>query len=227
MKTFSNKAIYQHRPFPVKRHWCLDPIVAARRGLGSEVSSTLIKSTQDWQTYVNGMALTDVGNSEHPEEEFYIEQVGIVADALQEALVHDYDGSIRIAPAIAPGSDSRRRSSFAILGRVGRSMSFPARQAQKYWTVWLDRSSLSKPSLTKTISPRDTVSQPQISFSNPLATRLRLLRRDSGRSLLTSSMQSSRYCTFKIGANRWQFHKVLFSSRKHHRLKNRTDPPIR
>jgi hypothetical protein len=105
MKTFSNKAIYQHRPFPVKRHWCLDPIVAARRGLGSEVSSTLIKSTQDWQTYVNGMALTDVGNSEHPEEEFYIEQVGIVADALQEALVHDYDGSIRIAPAIAPGSD--------------------------------------------------------------------------------------------------------------------------
>jgi hypothetical protein len=103
--TFSSKAIYQHRPFPVKRHWCLDPIAAARLALGSEVSSTLIKSAQDWQTYANGMALIDVANSKHPEEEFYIEQVGIVADALQEALVQDYDGSIRIAPAIAPGWD--------------------------------------------------------------------------------------------------------------------------
>jgi hypothetical protein len=96
---------YKHRPFPVKRHWCLDPIEAARLGLGSEVSSTLIKCTQDWQTYVNGMALTDVGNSKHPQEEFYIEQVGIVADALQEALVQDYDGLIRIASAIPPGWD--------------------------------------------------------------------------------------------------------------------------
>jgi hypothetical protein len=96
---------YQHRPFPVKRHWCLDPIEAARLGLGSEVSSTLIKCSQDWQSYVNGLALTDVGNSKHPQEEFYIEQVGIVADALQEALVQDYDGMIRIAPAIPPGWD--------------------------------------------------------------------------------------------------------------------------
>jgi hypothetical protein len=89
----------------VKRHWCLDPIEAARLGLGSEVSSTLIKCSQDWQSYVNGLALTDVGNSKHPQEEFYIEQVGIVADALQEALVQDYDGMIRIAPAIPPGWD--------------------------------------------------------------------------------------------------------------------------
>ncbi len=35
----------------------------------------------------------------------YVEQVGVVADALQEALVQDYDGVIRIAPAIPPGWD--------------------------------------------------------------------------------------------------------------------------
>lgn len=32
--------------------------------------------------------------------EFYIEQVGVVAAALQEALVRYYDGLIRIAPAV-------------------------------------------------------------------------------------------------------------------------------
>jgi hypothetical protein len=37
--------------------------------------------------------------------QFYIEQSGVVADALQEALVQDYDGTIRIAPAIPPGWD--------------------------------------------------------------------------------------------------------------------------
>jgi len=41
-----------------------------------------------------------------PEDhEFYVEQTGVVADALEEALVQDYDGTIRIAPAIPPGWD--------------------------------------------------------------------------------------------------------------------------
>ncbi|MGH9444823.1 MAG: hypothetical protein ACRD3O_03735, partial [Terriglobia bacterium] len=35
--------------------------------------------------------------------EFYIEQVGVVALALQEALVQDYDGLLRIAPAVPAG----------------------------------------------------------------------------------------------------------------------------
>ncbi len=37
--------------------------------------------------------------------EFYVEQSAVVAIALQEALVQDYDGTIRIAPAIPPGWD--------------------------------------------------------------------------------------------------------------------------
>jgi hypothetical protein len=35
--------------------------------------------------------------------EFYVEETGVVSVALQEALVQDYDGMIRIAPAVSPG----------------------------------------------------------------------------------------------------------------------------
>jgi alpha-L-fucosidase 2 len=52
------------------------------------------------QNFVNGMA-----KWEPTAKEFYVEQTGVVADALQEALVQDYDGVIRIAPAIPPGWD--------------------------------------------------------------------------------------------------------------------------
>jgi hypothetical protein len=38
-------------------------------------------------------------------KEFYIEQTGMVAEALQEALVQDYDGVIRVASAVPPGWD--------------------------------------------------------------------------------------------------------------------------
>jgi len=47
---------------------------------------------------VNGFANWDDGYGE-----FYIEQIGILADALQEAIVQGYDGLIRIDPAIPPG----------------------------------------------------------------------------------------------------------------------------
>ena len=86
---------YAHRPFSEVADWSFDPIQAARLGLGSEVVSTLIKITEDSQHSVNGLANWDAEYGE-----FYVEQVGVVADALQEALVQDYDGLIRIAPAV-------------------------------------------------------------------------------------------------------------------------------
>ena len=91
---------YLHRPHPNAVDWSSDPIQAARLGLGSEVGSTLIATTEKFQNFANGMARwTDAG------VEFYVEQSGVVADALQEALVQDYDGTIRIAPALPPGWD--------------------------------------------------------------------------------------------------------------------------
>jgi len=91
---------YAHRPNSSAVDWSFDPIQAARLGLGSEVGSTLVETTQRFQGFVNGMS-----KWESSAKEFYVEQTAVVADALQEALVQDYDGVIRIAPAIPPGWD--------------------------------------------------------------------------------------------------------------------------
>lgn len=91
---------YQHRPFPVTADWSFDPVQAARLHLASEVSSTLVALTEKYQHAVNGMA-----KWAEDDTEFYVEQSGVTADALQEALVQDYDGTIRIAPAIPPAWD--------------------------------------------------------------------------------------------------------------------------
>jgi alpha-L-fucosidase 2 len=91
---------YAHRPNSSSVDWSFDPIQAARLHLGSEVASTLSETTQKFQGFVNGMAKWEASA-----REFYVEQTGVVGDALQEALVQDYDGLIRIAPAIPPGWD--------------------------------------------------------------------------------------------------------------------------
>jgi hypothetical protein len=91
---------FEHRPNPVTADWSFDPIQAARLGLGAQVGNTLIDLTKHYQTFVNGFA-----NWGGTYGEFYVEQSGVVADALQEALVQDYDGIIRVSPAIPPGWD--------------------------------------------------------------------------------------------------------------------------
>ena len=86
---------YDTRPYPVHQDWSFDPVQAARLGLSGEVRSTLIALTERYQKFVNGFA-----NWGGPAGEFYVEQEGVVALALAEALVQDYDGLIRIAPAV-------------------------------------------------------------------------------------------------------------------------------
>ncbi len=89
------RSTYATRPYPVHQDWSFDPVQAARLGLAEEVRSTLIALTQHYQNYVNGFA-----NWGGPAGEFYVEQEGVVALALPEALAQDYDGLIRIAPAV-------------------------------------------------------------------------------------------------------------------------------
>jgi alpha-L-fucosidase 2 len=89
------KSTYATRPYPVHQDWSFDPVQAARLGLSDEVRLTLIALTERYQKYVNGFA-----NWGGPEGEFYVEQEGVVALALAEALVQEYDGLIRIAPAV-------------------------------------------------------------------------------------------------------------------------------
>jgi hypothetical protein len=92
------KRTYLHRPFVGEADWSYDPIQAARLDLGSEVQATLLKITERTQHSINGFA-----NWDKQYGEFYVEQSGVVADALQESLVQDYDGLIRLAPAVPAG----------------------------------------------------------------------------------------------------------------------------
>jgi alpha-L-fucosidase 2 len=84
---------YENRPNKFKADWSADPVQAARLGLASEVKTSLIELTKTYQAAPSGLAQFTVPS------EFYVEQVGVVADALQNALVQDYDDLLRIAPA--------------------------------------------------------------------------------------------------------------------------------
>ncbi|MFD1276563.1 hypothetical protein ACFQ51_47000 [Streptomyces kaempferi] len=87
---------YNHRVFyGAGNDWNMDAIDAARLGMASEVASRLVAITQAHQVYING--LSDLGSTVGTEG--YIEQVSGVATALNEALVQDYDGTLRVAPA--------------------------------------------------------------------------------------------------------------------------------
>ncbi|SDO52310.1 fascin domain-containing protein [Actinacidiphila guanduensis] len=86
---------YNHRAFTGGNDWSMDAIDAARLGMASEVAAKLVSITQSHQVYINGLA--DLGNTVGTEG--YIEQMSGVATAMDEALVQDYDGTLRIAPA--------------------------------------------------------------------------------------------------------------------------------
>jgi alpha-L-fucosidase 2 len=84
---------YENRPNKYRSTWSADPVQAARLGLASEVKMSLVELTKTYQAAPSGLAQFTVPS------EFYVEQVGVVADALQNALVQDYDDLLRIAPA--------------------------------------------------------------------------------------------------------------------------------
>jgi hypothetical protein len=83
---------FDNRPNKETDDWSFDPIDAARLGLSSQVQSTLVGLTEEYQLYPQGFA--SFGGPE-----FYSEQIGVVAAALDEALAQDYNGVLQIAPA--------------------------------------------------------------------------------------------------------------------------------
>jgi alpha-L-fucosidase 2 len=96
------KRTYEHRLFTWAGAWSFDAIQAARLDMGEEVKAELLRSTESSARCINGFTGCGHGRpGDHAQQnpEFYIEQSGVAADAIQEALVQDYDGLIRIAPA--------------------------------------------------------------------------------------------------------------------------------
>jgi alpha-L-fucosidase 2 len=83
---------FLNRPNKNDADWSADPVQAARLGLASEFKNSALALSEKYQTYPSGLA-SFMG------PEFYVEQAGVIADALQSALVQDYDGLLRIAPA--------------------------------------------------------------------------------------------------------------------------------
>ena len=95
---------YARRPYPNSEDWSMDSIQAARLGLGSEVKSAMLAAIAKYQYYPAGIAAFGGSpNSYGPSP--YLEQDGVLAAAMGEALVQDYDGGLRAAPAWPSGWD--------------------------------------------------------------------------------------------------------------------------
>jgi alpha-L-fucosidase 2 len=91
---------FLNRPYKNEEDWSYDPVQAARLGLSNELSAGLFAITDHYQVYPSGLSAfspSEPGGSAGAEP--YVEQVGVLADALQIALADDYDNLIRIAPA--------------------------------------------------------------------------------------------------------------------------------
>lgn len=109
------KRTYQHRLYTWAGAWSFDSVDAARLDMGDEVGAQLVRSTEGSARCINGFTGCERGgpagaaatpaNPNSRDMEFYVEQSGVAATALQEALVQDYDGLIRIAPAVPTGWD--------------------------------------------------------------------------------------------------------------------------
>ena len=93
---------YANRRNRNSNSWTYDPVHAARLGLGTEVAAGLRASTTSFQVYPNGLAAWNPSRLEEP----YDEHAGVTALAINESLVQDYDGILRIAPALPPGWDA-------------------------------------------------------------------------------------------------------------------------
>jgi hypothetical protein len=107
------KRTFATRPFVERNDWSLDPIDAARLGLPDDLRKTLVDLTQQYQRRPSGLAAF---GDKYPEP--YAEQGGVVTTALQDALVQDYDGVLRVAPAWPAGWDADATVAIQHRGRV-------------------------------------------------------------------------------------------------------------
>jgi len=85
--------------------WTFDAVHAARLGLADEVAASLTRSIQSYQSFANGLALLGGGTNDGTSDP-YVEELGIVALAVNEAVVQGYDGLLRVAPALPKGWDA-------------------------------------------------------------------------------------------------------------------------
>ncbi|MGW6277719.1 fascin domain-containing protein [Kribbella sp. NPDC055071] len=93
--TALGRRTFTSRSYVNGNDWSFDPLHAARLGLASDVKTTLLAAIRQYQVYPSGFA----SFTAQPAFEPYIEQSGVLAQTVPEALVQSYDGVLRIAPA--------------------------------------------------------------------------------------------------------------------------------
>lgn len=92
---------FTDRPYVERNDWSFDPIDAARLGLGDAMAKALVDLTETFQQRPSGLASFGATYQEP-----YAEQGAVLTTALQDSLVQDYDGLLRIAPALPTGWDA-------------------------------------------------------------------------------------------------------------------------
>ena len=93
------KRTYSARATKNGHDWSSDAIDAARLGLGSEVAADITAQIASYQYYPSGFAVWETTSLDEP----YVEQLGVFATAVNEALVQGFDGLIRVAPGWPSG----------------------------------------------------------------------------------------------------------------------------
>ncbi|MDX3763828.1 glycosyl hydrolase family 95 catalytic domain-containing protein [Streptomyces sp. AK02-04a] len=92
------------RVYPQLRDWGMDATWAARLGRSQDVKTLLVKGTKDFQSFPNGFSHYN-GDAPAGNKSFYNEWQWVVATGLQEALVQNYDGLLRVPAAWPAGWD--------------------------------------------------------------------------------------------------------------------------
>ena len=95
------KRTFTDRQYVERNDWSFDPIDAARLGMGDAMAKALVDLTETFQQRPSGLASFGATYQEP-----YAEQGAVVTTALQDALVQDYDGLLRVAPGLPTGWDA-------------------------------------------------------------------------------------------------------------------------
>jgi len=90
------KRTYGARLYKDANDWSNDAITAARLGLATEWPARLSAIVSKYQVYPCGLAAFDTTKMKEP----YIEAVGVLTTAINEAIATDFDGTLRLAPAL-------------------------------------------------------------------------------------------------------------------------------
>jgi hypothetical protein len=81
--------------------WSYDSLHAARLGRGDDMRTAMIAQIGKYQIYPSGLASWNAQPTAP-----YLEEQGVIAAALSEGLVQNYDGTLRIAPGWPQGWDA-------------------------------------------------------------------------------------------------------------------------